>query len=75
MSEEKEKVKDGKEETKTEENGGEKYFLMDECFKDNTDNNPSHTHSQVLAHTHTQKEREKTFVHKHTTHSLSCVIK
>lgn len=30
-------------------------IFKDECFKDNTDNNPSHTLSQVLAHTHRKK--------------------
>lgn len=46
-------------------------IFKDECFKDNTDNNPSHTLSQVLAHAHTEKLRED--VRSQTHHSLSVV--
>ncbi len=77
----KKKVKDGKEETKTEENEGDKYFLMHAYSRMNASKTTQiiipHTHSHRCSrtHTHKQKEWEKTYVHKHTTHSLSCVIK
>lgn len=49
---------------KAKENREEKYFsnaciFKDECFKDNTDNNPSHklSHRCTCIHTHIKNER------------------
>ncbi len=77
-SEENEKVKDGKEETKTEENEGEKYFLMHAYSRMNASKTTQiiipHTHSHRCSHTHTQTERMRKDVRTQNTPLTLCRV-